>query len=80
MALDADEALSANVLDSAEWRAALAAEPGTVLRLRWANLLPGCRRAWIPPEPAPCVPTSGLARRSRFRSFGLAMCPFHRRT
>jgi hypothetical protein len=51
MALDADEALSANVLDSAEWRAALAAEPGTVLRLRWANLLPGCRRAWIPPEP-----------------------------
>jgi glycosyltransferase involved in cell wall biosynthesis len=53
MALDADEALSANVLESDEWRAALSAAPATVLRLRWANLLPGCRRAWIPPEPIP---------------------------
>jgi hypothetical protein len=53
MALDADEALSANVLTSSEWSHALKAAPGTVLRLRWANLLPGCRRAWIPPEPIP---------------------------
>jgi glycosyltransferase involved in cell wall biosynthesis len=51
MALDADEALTANVLESAEWQMALTAEAGTVLRLRWANLLPGCDRAWIPPEP-----------------------------
>lgn len=31
MALDADEIMSANILDSAEWRTALEARPGTVL-------------------------------------------------
>jgi hypothetical protein len=31
MALDADEIMSANILDSAEWRTALQARPGTVL-------------------------------------------------
>jgi hypothetical protein len=50
VALDADEALSANVLHSRAWRGALSAEPGTVLRLRWASLLPGLQRAWISPD------------------------------
>jgi len=50
MALDADEALSADTMSSAAWGAALRAQPGTVLRLRWANLLPGCDRAWIGPD------------------------------
>lgn len=50
MALDADEALSADTVSSAAWRAALRAPAGTVLRLRWANLLPGCERAWMAPE------------------------------
>lgn len=50
--LDADEALSANVMDSDEWRQLETAEPGTVLRFRWVNLLPGLQQAWIPPEPS----------------------------
>jgi hypothetical protein len=50
VALDADEALSANVLRSRAWREAVRAEPGTVLRLRWASILPGFQRAWISPD------------------------------
>lgn len=38
VALDADEILSANVLDSAEWEGALAAEPGTSIRLARVEL------------------------------------------
>ena len=53
MALDADEVLSADTLSSPAWAAALCSAPGTVVRLRWANLLPGCQRAWIPPTPIP---------------------------
>jgi hypothetical protein len=49
--LDADEALSANCLQSKEWRELADAKPGTVVRLRWANILPGFKEAWIPPEP-----------------------------
>jgi glycosyltransferase involved in cell wall biosynthesis len=50
VALDADEALSANVLRSRAWHDALRAPPGTTLHLRWASLLPGLERAWISPE------------------------------
>ena len=48
--LDADEALSANCLESKEWKQIADAEPGTVLRFRWVNILPGFREAWIPPK------------------------------
>jgi glycosyltransferase involved in cell wall biosynthesis len=51
VALDADEALSANVLSSPGWQAALAAEEGTVIRFDWVNLLPGLESCWVPPEP-----------------------------
>ena len=51
VALDADEALTAGVLGSHEWREAIDAEEGTVLRFDWVNLLPGLERCWIPPEP-----------------------------
>jgi Glycosyl transferase family 2 len=51
VAIDADEALSANVLSSPEWRAALEASEGTVLRFDWVNLQPGFETSWIPPEP-----------------------------
>jgi hypothetical protein len=51
LALDADEALSANCRASAEWEAVKQAQPGTLLRLRWVNVLPGFKQAWIPPEP-----------------------------
>jgi hypothetical protein len=49
--LDADEALSANVSTSEEWRQLDAVAPGTILRFRWVNVLPGFQDAWIPPEP-----------------------------
>ena len=48
--LDADEALSANCLESEEWKRLSEAEPGTVLRFRWVNILPGFKKAWIPPK------------------------------
>lgn len=51
IALDADEALSANFCESPEWDRIAAAAPGTVLRFRWVNILPGFQKAWIPSEP-----------------------------
>lgn len=48
IALDADECITADGLDSAEWREALAAPPGTVLGFQWVNLQPGLDRAWVP--------------------------------
>lgn len=51
LGLDADEALSAHAPSSPEWAKLLSAAPGTILRFRWVNILPGFREAWIPPEP-----------------------------
>jgi glycosyltransferase involved in cell wall biosynthesis len=48
IAIDADEALSAQVLGSAEWERALREPPGTVLSAWWVNYLPDWTRAWIP--------------------------------
>lgn len=48
IAVDADEALSADVLGSPEWERALLSPPGTVLTAEWVNYLPGAERAWIP--------------------------------
>lgn len=53
IALDADEALSANCLASKEWGRIAEAEPGTVLRFRWVNVLPGFQKAWISPGHVP---------------------------
>jgi len=53
LGLDADEALSANCAASSDWVRIAAAAPGTVVRLRWVNLLPGLREAWIPPSHTP---------------------------
>ena len=50
IALDADEALSANFAASEEWGKVVNAAPGTILRFRWVNILPGFDRAWIPPD------------------------------
>jgi hypothetical protein len=54
IALDADEVLSANCLESKEWKRIADAEPGTVLRFRWVNVLPGFQQAWIPDAPLVC--------------------------
>jgi hypothetical protein len=51
IALDADEAISANFATSAEWKELDSVAPGTILRFRWANVLPGFEYAWIPPQP-----------------------------
>lgn len=53
LAVDADEALSANVLDSPEWERALRSDPGTVLTAEWINYLPGGREVWIPKRALP---------------------------
>src|SRR5437763_8235341 len=58
MALDADEIMSANILDSTEWRTALQAQPGTVLCFSKVDLFnspaqyflhsTADRSAWLP--------------------------------
>lgn len=53
LALDADEALSANYHTSAEWPAILSSAPGTIIRFLWANLRPGLRDAWFADETLP---------------------------
>src|SRR5262245_46688172 len=47
--LDADEALSSNFANSKEWERLSEAKPGTIVRFRWVNILPGFKAAWIPP-------------------------------
>lgn len=38
VAIDVDEIISGNLLESPEWQTVLAAEPGTLFRLQWVNL------------------------------------------
>jgi hypothetical protein len=51
--LDADEFLTPTWSESAEWRDALSAPPGTVLRFDWVNVLPDGRSGYIPREKVP---------------------------
>lgn len=51
LAIDADEVISANWRESAEWQALRAAAPGTVIEFRWVNILPGFKKCWIPSHP-----------------------------
>jgi glycosyl transferase family 2 len=46
-ALDADEVLSANALDSDFLDRVRRLPPGTGIWMRWAQLLPGLRQAWV---------------------------------
>ena len=48
LALDADEALTATVRHSADWKAIRHASPGTAVYMRWINVLPGGTRCWLP--------------------------------
>lgn len=54
IALDADEALSANAVSSPDWSRIEMARPGTVIRFRWVNVLPGFEKAWIPENRLAC--------------------------
>ena len=49
-ALDADEMLTPTWGESAAFRELADAAPGTVVRMRWANVLPGFGSCWLPPE------------------------------
>lgn len=49
-ALDADEILAGTWMTSAAFRELAGAPPGTVVRMRWANVLPGVRSCWLPDE------------------------------
>ena len=49
ISLDADEALSAGMLEEEAWAPVLGAQPGTVVQMRHANLAPDRKRAWQPP-------------------------------
>lgn len=53
VAVDADEALSANVVRSDDWQRAMLSPPGTILTADWINYLPGLTRAWIPRRAVP---------------------------
>lgn len=49
VALDADEALTADATSSPDWDSVMRAPPGTVFEMRWINVLPDEPRGWIPP-------------------------------
>ncbi len=49
LALDADEVLTANVLESPEWRSMLDVPPGTVIRFQLAILGPDLTTYWLSP-------------------------------
>lgn len=53
IALDADEMLSANWMESDEWNQLLSAKPGTVLNFQWANIGPEVSCAWVDPDYKP---------------------------
>ena len=46
LALDADEILSANFLESNEWKEIFSQPPGTKIALQWVNLSPECKTFW----------------------------------
>jgi len=47
IALDADEALSANFAESPEWDKMLNAPEGTVFKFEWVNILPDMKHCWL---------------------------------
>jgi hypothetical protein len=53
MALDADEVLSANWVESPEWERVQTAPPGTVLWFDWVNVTPDRARWWSEPGKVP---------------------------
>lgn len=53
IALDADEFITSNFLNSTEWETILNAPPGTTIRFQWAIILEGIETYWIYPHPMP---------------------------
>jgi hypothetical protein len=46
IAIDADEMFTPNILWSEEWKNALSAKPGTLIKFQWANLKPDFKTMW----------------------------------
>ena len=53
IALDADEALTANFINNYEWDAIKNLKSGTVIKFDWANLLPRKGTYWLAPDKMP---------------------------
>ena len=53
IALDADEMLTANWMDSPEWSRLQRAPAGTVLRFQWINVTPDLQHHWRPDDDIP---------------------------
>jgi hypothetical protein len=53
IALDADEALTANWKESGEWESVCSAVPGTVITFNWVNIWPDLKSCWMQPENIP---------------------------
>jgi len=53
LTVDADEILTPNLLASSEWNSVLSAEPGTVIKSKFANLLPDLKHYWEGPFDLP---------------------------
>jgi hypothetical protein len=51
LAIDSDELLSANWIDSEEWKKLLSLPEGTAIYARWANILPGFKTWFAMGEP-----------------------------
>ncbi|GAI03025.1 unnamed protein product, partial [marine sediment metagenome] len=49
IALDADEFLTANYMESIEWNNIINCKPGTVIKFKFVNLTPNFLHYWIPP-------------------------------
>lgn len=48
VALDADEMLTSNFLESPEWKTIVQSPPGTIIELQWVNILPDFLSYWWP--------------------------------
>lgn len=48
IALDADEAISANFAQSSEWQRLYSLPAGTNLKFQWVNALTGLKQCWVP--------------------------------
>ena len=58
LAIDSDELLSANWIDSGEWQKLLCLPAGTAIYARWANILPGFK-TWFAMGGPSTDPTTG---------------------
>jgi hypothetical protein len=47
-AVDSDEIITPNVMNSSEWEKIVSSKPGTVIEFQWANICPNLKKYWSP--------------------------------